>query len=56
MQKNSSEVVIPVRVPFIGQIYLFKTICIWLDKVFLKTLKKQLHKKCMHEQTMNAIL
>ena len=47
--------VVPVRVPYMGQIDFLKVIHIWKDCVQKETLKKQLLKKCKYEHTMNVL-
>ena len=47
---------IPIRVPSMGQIDIFKNYSYLIEPCAQKkTLKKQLHKKCNHEHTMNVI-
>ena len=48
-------VVVPVRVPSMGQIDLFKSYLYLIRPYTKKSLKKQLYEKCKYEHPMNVI-
>ena len=43
---HSDSMVVPIRVPFMGQIDLVKNICVCYDCAQKRSQKKHLHKKC----------
>ena len=47
--------VVPITVPSLDQIDLFKNYSYLMEPCAKNTLKKQLHKKCKYECTVNMI-